>query len=150
MHSAPKQNTFASRVFWHCHFHPIGRLVGIFKTSGVISIIVIHPICHKGPTHECLGMTVDFRVKGECFFSQFDCLKKLFNSVPEDPNLSCRNTAAPECVFKTGADAMLLDATRTEQHHVQNIVNESEILPLDFIAQGLRSQRNMIGQGKVI
>ena len=53
-----------------------------------------------GLVHEYLGMTIDFRVKGECAFSQYDYIKKLLNNLPESLQCAYRNTPAPEYLFK--------------------------------------------------
>ncbi len=54
----------------------------------------------RGPVHEYLGMTIDFRVKRECAFSQYDFVKKLINSLPDSLQSAYRNTPAPEYLFK--------------------------------------------------
>ena len=71
----------------------------------------------RGKVHEYLGMTVDFRVKLEVQFSQYDFLKKLFNSLPESMPLGLKYTAAPEYLFKTTDVSCPLDDVRKEQFH---------------------------------
>ena len=71
----------------------------------------------RGPVHEYLGMTIDFRVKGECAYSQYDFLKKLILSLPESLKASYRNTPAPDYLFKVDADSPRLDKKRYEEYH---------------------------------
>ncbi|OEU17119.1 hypothetical protein FRACYDRAFT_237529 [Fragilariopsis cylindrus CCMP1102] len=60
----------------------------------------------RGKVHEYLGMTIDFRVKLEARFSQYDFLKKLLNSLPECMSTGMKNTAAPEYLFKTTDESL--------------------------------------------
>ena len=71
----------------------------------------------RGKVHEYLGMTIDFRVKLEARFSQYDFLKKLLNSLPECMSTGMKNTAAPEYLFKTTDESCLLDHIRMEIFH---------------------------------
>ena len=71
----------------------------------------------RGKIHEYLGMTLDFRVKFEVRFSQYDFLKKLFNSLPESMKISIKYTAAPEYLFKTTDSSCPLDEVKKEQFH---------------------------------
>jgi hypothetical protein len=71
----------------------------------------------RGRVHEYLGMTIDFRVKGEVRFSQYDFVKKLLNSLPESLNSGLKNTAAPEYLFKTTDSSNPLDHSRKELFH---------------------------------
>ena len=71
----------------------------------------------RGPIHEYLGMTIDFSVKGECAFSQYDFLKKLLNTVPDALKSSYRTTPAPEYLFKVDDDSPRLDKVRFEEYH---------------------------------
>ena len=38
----------------------------------------------RGPVHEYLGMTFDLRISGQVTLSQYDFIKKLYDSLPED------------------------------------------------------------------
>ena len=71
----------------------------------------------RGRLHEFLGMTIDFRVKLEARFSQYDFLKKLLNSLPVSLSTGLKNTAAPEYLFKTTDVLCLLDLIRKEIFH---------------------------------
>jgi hypothetical protein len=71
----------------------------------------------RGKVHEYLGMTLDFRVKSEVRFSQYDFLKKLLNSLPESMSTGKKNTAAPEYLFKTTDTTGLLDEKRKDIFH---------------------------------
>ena len=68
----------------------------------------------RGKIHEYLGMTLDFRVKLEVRFSQYDFLKKLFNSLPESMKIGLKYTAALEYLFKTTENSCPLYDTRKE------------------------------------
>ena len=61
-------------------------------------------------------MTVDFRVKYEVKFSQYDRIKNLFKSLP-DRMKGMKNTAAPEYMFKTTDESCLLDDERKAEYH---------------------------------
>ena len=65
----------------------------------------------RGKIHEYLGVTLDFRVKLEVHFSQYEFLKKLFNSLPKSMKVGIKYTAAPEYLFKTTYNSCLLDHT---------------------------------------
>ena len=71
----------------------------------------------RGKVHEYLGMTIDFRVKSEVRFSQYDFLKKLLNSLPISMSTGKKNTAAPEYLFKTSDSSCPLDNVRKEIFH---------------------------------
>ena len=73
----------------------------------------------RGPVHEYLGMTIDFCIKGECAYSQYDFLnKKLLISLLESLKVSCyHNTPAPEYLFKVDTGSPRLDKTRYEEYH---------------------------------
>jgi hypothetical protein len=71
----------------------------------------------RGKVHEYLGMTIDFRVKSEVRFSQYDFLKKLLNSLPDSMATGKKNTAAPEYLFKTTDSSCPLDNDRKEMFH---------------------------------
>jgi hypothetical protein len=71
----------------------------------------------RGKVHEYLGMTIDFRVKSEVRFSQYDFLKKLLNSLPDSMSTGKKNTAAPEYLFKTTDSSCPLNNTRKELFH---------------------------------
>lgn len=71
----------------------------------------------RGRVHEYLGMTIDFNTKFECAFSQYDFLKKLFNSLPKSLKCDYRNSPAPEFLFKVNDEATKLDPERKEQYH---------------------------------
>ena len=71
----------------------------------------------RGKVHEYLGMTIDFRVKFEAWFSQFDFLKKLLDSLPLSMSTGHKNTAAPEYLFKTTDNSCLIDNERKEIFH---------------------------------
>jgi hypothetical protein len=72
----------------------------------------------RGPIHEYLGMTIDFTVKGECAFSQYDFLKKLIEDVPDTLDVRYRNTPAPEYLFKVSEESGLLDNERKDVYHM--------------------------------
>ena len=71
----------------------------------------------RGKIHEYLGMTLDFSVKLEVRFSQYDFLKKLFNSLPKSIKVGRKYTAAPEYLFKTTDNSCLLNHTEKEEFH---------------------------------
>lgn len=72
----------------------------------------------RGKVHEYLGMTVDFRVKLQVTFTQYDYLKKLFNGLPEDMKSGAlKHTAAPEYLFKTTDETCLLNEAKKEEFH---------------------------------
>ena len=71
----------------------------------------------RGKVHEYLGMTIDFRVPGECKMSQFDFLKKLWKSLPVSLKGTYRNTPAPESLFKIDSESSRLDAGRKDEYH---------------------------------
>jgi hypothetical protein len=62
-------------------------------------------------------MRIDFRVKSEVRFSQYDFLKKLLNSLPESLSTGKKNTAAPEYLFKTTEGSCPLDNKRKDLFH---------------------------------
>ena len=70
----------------------------------------------RGKVHEYLGMTVDFRVKYEVKFSQYDGIKKLLKSLPDSMN-GMKNTAAPAYLFNTKDDSCLLENARKVEYH---------------------------------
>ena len=71
----------------------------------------------RGPVHEYLGMTVDFRTKGECAFTQYDYVKKMLNTLPKDLKAPYRNTPAPEYLFKISEESEALDPKRKDDYH---------------------------------
>jgi hypothetical protein len=71
----------------------------------------------RGKVHEYLGMTIDFRVKSEVRFSQYNFLKKLLNSLPISISTGKKNTAAPEYLFKTTDESGAIDSVRKELFH---------------------------------
>ena len=71
----------------------------------------------RGPVHEYLGMTVDFRTPGECSFSQYDYIKKLLMGTSEALQSTYRNTPAPDYLFKTDESSPRLDRNRFEEYH---------------------------------
>ena len=66
------------------------------KEYGKLAVLTV---C-RGLVHEYLGQTADFRKKGEVHFSQFDFIRKLYESLPDDMNIGHRNTAAPSNLFQ--------------------------------------------------
>ena len=60
----------------------------------------------RGKLHEYLGMTIDFSIKGECAFSQYDYLKKLFDSIL----LVISMNGDGAVIYIDGAHAIHLDA----------------------------------------
>ena len=70
-----------------------------------------------GKVHEYLGITIDFRVKGEVALSQYDYIKKMYNSLPDDMKDDYRKTPAPENFFKISRDSANLDDARREEYH---------------------------------
>ena len=71
----------------------------------------------RGKIHEYLGMTLDFRVKLEVRFSQYEFLKKIFNSLPKSMKIEIEYTAAPEYLFKTTDNSCPLNDRRKEEFH---------------------------------
>ena len=75
------------------------------KEYGKLAVLTV---C-RGLVHEYLGQTVNFRKKGEVRFSQFDCIRKLHESLPDDMKIGHRNTAAPANLFQVNDEECLLD-----------------------------------------
>ena len=77
-------------------------------------------IC-RGLVHEYLGQTLDFTVEGEVRLSQYDFIRKLWDTLPDSMKKGKRNTAAPPYLFKTDADNSEedceLDDARQEDYH---------------------------------
>ena len=77
-------------------------------------------IC-RGLVHEYLGQTVDFTIEGDVRFSQYDFIRKLYDTLPDTMKKGKRNTAAPPYLYKTNADTSaddcLLDDARQEDYH---------------------------------
>lgn len=71
----------------------------------------------SGKVHEYLGMTIDFTQKGSCCMSQFDCIKKLWMSLPDDWKVGKKNTPAPKHLFKVNDEECLLDDARKDDYH---------------------------------
>lgn len=71
----------------------------------------------RGRIHEYLGMTVDFSVRGEVSFTQYDYIRKLLDSVPDNMKVDYRKTPAPEYLFKLHEEAQRLGAKDAEQYH---------------------------------
>ena len=72
----------------------------------------------RGKVHEYLGMTIDFRIKLQVAFTQYDNIKKLFNDLPEDMKTGgLKHTAAPEYLFKTKDETCILNESKKGQFH---------------------------------
>ena len=78
----------------------------------------------RGLIHEYLGMTFELRVTvtGQVALSQYDYLKKFYNSLPDDFKVDYegnryRNTPAPSGLFKVNEDSPLLDNASKETYH---------------------------------
>ena len=63
----------------------------------------------RGSIHEYLGMTIDFRMKGRCIFSQYDTIKKFWMSLPEDLRGPYKPMPAPDNLFKVDVNTEKLD-----------------------------------------
>ena len=62
----------------------------------------------RGPVNKYLGMTFDLRVSGQVALSQYDFIKKLYDSLPEDmKEQRYRKTPAPEDLFKVKTSPQL-------------------------------------------
>mmetsp|Transcript_11918 Transcript_11918/g.11632 ORF Transcript_11918/g.11632 Transcript_11918/m.11632 type:complete len:104 (-) Transcript_11918:1071-1382(-) len=69
----------------------------------------------RGKKHEYLGMTIIID-KGEVNFLMYDYVAKLIESLPVDM-IRTKKTTAPEYLFKTDGDNVLLSAPMKEQFH---------------------------------
>ena len=80
------------------HLNPVMVTLYIKKLKKEYRKLEVLTVC-QGLVHGYIGQTVDFRKKGEVRFSQFDCIRKLYESLPEDMKIGHRNTAAPSNLF---------------------------------------------------
>ena len=78
----------------------------------------------KGPltmkrekVHEYLDMMVDFCINGEVMFSQYDSLKRLYNSLPKGIFDGYKNTETSEYLFKTLNLGIFLNKDGKEEFH---------------------------------
>ena len=71
----------------------------------------------RGKVHEYLGMTIDFCVKGEVALSQYDYIKKMYNSLLDDMKKGYKNSPAPENLFKINYTSEDLSDARREEYH---------------------------------
>ena len=60
------------------------------KEYGKLAVLTV---C-RGLVHEYLGQTVDFRKKGEVRLSQYDSIRNMYESLPDDMKIGHRNTSA--------------------------------------------------------
>ena len=76
----------------------------------------------KGLVQDYLGMTFDLRVTGQLSLSQYNRLKKLYHSLPDNSKVDYegnryRCTPAPSDLFKTNKDSPLLNDASKETFH---------------------------------
>ena len=71
----------------------------------------------RGKIHECLGMTLDFRMKGCVIFAQFNSIKKFWLSLLEDLRGVCGSTPDLENSFRADPNSPALNAKRREDYH---------------------------------
>lgn len=72
----------------------------------------------RGRARECLGITLDFRDKRQCAFTQCDFINKFWLSLPEDLRGLCSITPDLTDLFKADADAETLDEKTKDQCHI--------------------------------
>jgi len=88
----------------------IKKLDGVYGNQDPLTIT-------RGKIHEYLGITVDFSLKRGVGFSQYDFIKKFWNSLPPDLKGPYRNIPAPDYLFKVDRHAELLDERRKDDYH---------------------------------
>ena len=71
----------------------------------------------RGKIHENLGMTIDFRIKGQVAFSQHDAIKKFWASFLPELKGPHRSTPAPDNLFKVDQDSPRVNSKLMEQCH---------------------------------
>jgi len=71
----------------------------------------------RGKLHEYLGMTVDFSAPGLCKMAQYDCIKKLWLSLPDNWKSGYKNNTAPLNLFKVAEDSAEHDEKKKEEYH---------------------------------
>jgi hypothetical protein len=90
----------------------ISKLDGIYGKTDPMTV-------NRTEVHQYLGMTIDFRVKGEVRITMYDYIQKMLNDLPEDM-IGERRTAAPEHLFRTAGEddkvAMLDDGKKDLFH----------------------------------
>ena len=96
------------------HLNPVMVTLYINKLEKEYGKLAVLTVC-RGLVHEYLGHTVNFRKKGEVCFSRFDCIRKLYESLPDDMKIGHRNTAAPSNLFRVNDEECLLDDARQEE-----------------------------------
>lgn len=102
-----------------CHKSPVMVTIFIKKLEAEYGKLQALTVT-RGLLHEYLGQTVDFRIKGEVAFSQYDCIRKLWDTIPDSWKGKKRNTAAPAYLFKdseTEEDNIVLDDARQDDYH---------------------------------
>jgi len=77
----------------------------------------------RGKLHEYLEMTVDFSVPGLCKMAQYDCIKKLWLSLPDNWKNGYKNNASPLNLFKVAEDSAELDEKKKEEYHTNTAKN---------------------------
>ena len=68
-----------------------------------------HLTVTRGKLHECLDITIDFRIEVKCVFSQCDSIKKFWMSLLEDLRGPNDTTLALEDLFKVDVGVEKLD-----------------------------------------
>ena len=71
----------------------------------------------RGKIHEYLGMTLDFRRKGEVAFTQYDAIKKFWLSLLPELKGPYRSTAAPDNLFKIDSTSPRAEKKLNDQYH---------------------------------
>jgi hypothetical protein len=102
-----------------CHKSPVMVTLFIKKLEAEYGTLQALTVT-RGLLHEYLGQTVDFRNKGEVAFSQYDCIRKLWDTIPDSWKGKKRNTAAPAYLFKDSEkeeDNIVLDDARQDDYH---------------------------------
>ena len=76
-----------------------------------------HLTVTQGKVHEYLGITIDFLVSGRCAMSQYNCIKKLWLSLPDNWKGGYRNKPAGEYFFDISDNTCLIDDARKQDYH---------------------------------
>ena len=68
----------------------------------------------RGPMHEYLRMTINFRIKRRHMFSQHDAIIKFSMSLPKDLREPCKPAPAPDNLLKKDANAEKMNENQME------------------------------------
>ena len=98
------------------HLNPVMATLYIKKFEKKYEKLAVLTVC-RGLVHKYLGQTVNFRKKGEVRFSQFYCIRKLYESLPDNMKIGHRNTASPSNLFQVNDKECLLDDAQQEEYH---------------------------------